>query len=340
MGAPILLFSPEFPCWDEETVRLAGDDPSSLVEMLEAGELAQRGGGYVLTSKGETMRRELAQSIYVPVADMGAPIDDERQVERALEHNRMCLLLDRAFKQQWGVKEISYSEKFPVTPALADNEYFAFDAAGRACAIWPQHPLVMSFLETFPYWGVAARSFPARGQAGIDAWAKRAGARTAALQFDFVLRSHADFEHYRSFPPLRSDRFGFYNVDVMFALRCGEDPHELLPVIGALHIFLMEQRRVYVPGWYDLDVDEQEDWTLLTLVTDSEAQLSDLTATLRDWGKALIEAACPLYLLGTSIERLRMQKEPKDTIYDWFQEETVRILRPEEDDGTNLPEET
>lgn len=39
MESSILLFSPEFPCWDEETVRLAGDDPSSLAGMLEAGEL-------------------------------------------------------------------------------------------------------------------------------------------------------------------------------------------------------------------------------------------------------------------------------------------------------------
>ncbi len=71
---------------------------------------------------------------------------------------------------------------------------------------------------------------------------------------------------------------------------------------------------------------------MLCLVTDTEAQLKELTATLRGWGHDLIEPARPLYLLGTSIERMRNQKEQKRTIYDWFQEETVRILRPDAPD--------
>lgn len=338
MESSILLFSPEFPCWDEETVRLAGDDPSSLAGMLENGELAHRGGGYVLTPKGEAARRELARSTGVPAVDMDVPMDDEERAHRALEHNRMCQLLDRAFRQQWGVKEVTHRETFPVVPCLPDDRYFAFDGE-RVRAIWPQHPLVESFTEAFPNWGVGARGLPAPGQAGLDAWAKENAAPAGTLTIDFMLRSHADFEHYRFFEPMASDRFGFYNVDLMFAVKCGDDPRELLPLIGRLHVFLMEQRRVYVPGWYDLDADEQEDWTLLALVTDTETQLADLAATLRRWGRDLIEPCRPFYILGTSIERLRAQKEPKDTLYDWFQEETVRILRPEEDDGVNRPEE-
>ncbi|BDF78486.1 hypothetical protein [Pyramidobacter piscolens] len=331
MESSILLFSPEFPCWDEETVRLAGDDPSSLAGMLESGELARRGGGYVLTPKGEAARRELAQSICVPAADMGAGLDDEAQARRALEHNRMCVFLDRAFRTQWGIKEVTHHENFPVVPCLPDDRYFAFDGE-RVRAIWPQHPLVESFMKAFPHWGVGARGLPAPGQAGLDAWAKENGAPAGTLTIDFMLRSRYDFNHYKGIAGMESDRFKFYNADLLYAVKCGDDPRELLPLIGKLHVFTMAQRRVYVPGWYDLDAEEQEDWTLLAFVADTETQLAELTSTLRRWGPDLIEPCRPFYILGTSIERLRAQKEPKDTLYDWFQEETVRILRPDVDD--------
>ena len=45
-----------------------------------------------------------------------------------------------------------------------------------------------------------------------------------------------------------------------------------------------------------------------------------------------ISSPNPLYIVGTSIERLREQREQKRTLYDWFQEETVRILRPDAPD--------
>ena len=86
-----------------------------------------------------------------------------------------------------------------------------------------------------------------------------------------------------------------------------------------------------MPGWFDIDHDENEDWHLLALVTDSESQLEDLTRTLRSWGHELIAPVNPLFIIGTSIERLRNQSQQKRTIYDWFDEDTVRILRPDYD---------
>lgn len=331
MEHSLLLFCAEFPCWDEETARLAGEEPASLEALVAAGEAARLGGGCVLTPRGEAARQELAKAICVPASPVTEFVTDSAAASRALERNRMCQLLDRAFRQQWGFKEIACGETFPIVPELGDDGYFAFED-GRLKAVWPEHPLVASFLEAFSRWGVGARGFPAPGQAGLDVWARENAAPAGTLTIDFMLRSHADFEHYRVFKPMASDRFGFYNVDRLFAVKCGGDPRELLPLIGRLHVFLMEQRRVYVPGWYDLDADEQEDWTLLLLVTDGEAQLAELTAALRAWGEALIGPACPLYLLGSSVERLRAQKEAKDTIYDWFQEESVRILRPDAPD--------
>ena len=252
-----------------------------------------------------------------------------------LERCRMEQLLDRAFMTDWGIKEMTVGETFPVIPCLPDDEYFTVEG-GHVRPLWTEAPLVKSFLEAFPNWGVAARKFPVPGQEALESWAAKHNAPRGALTLDFVLRSRADFNHYKNFEPLPTDRFKFYNADRLFAHRVPRRTEDLLPLIGRLHVFLMAQRRVYIPGWFDFDHEEQECWTLLALVTDTEAELERLTSVLRGWGHGLIEPARPMFIIGTSIQRMRNRKEQKRTIYDWFQEETVHILRPDApDEGQN-----
>ena len=47
----LLLYEEKFPCWDEETAALAGEDAASLAELAEQGLLAEAGNGYVLTAR-------------------------------------------------------------------------------------------------------------------------------------------------------------------------------------------------------------------------------------------------------------------------------------------------
>lgn len=246
----------------------------------------------------------------------------------------MTQLMDRAFMTDWGIKEVTTRETFPIMPCLPDDKYFEFDGE-RVKAIWPEAPEIKAFLESFPNSGVAARKLPAPGQAGLDAWARENNLRYGSLTVDFVLRSRADFNHYKNYEQLESDKYKFLDADRLFVQKVlnPDKPEDLLPFIGKLHIFLTEQRRIFLPGWFDIDHDENEDWILLAFVTDSEAQLDSLTKTLRQWGHDLIDPVNPLYILGSSIERLRNQREQKRTIYDWFQEETVRIMRPDAPDG-------
>ncbi|MGI6075302.1 MAG: hypothetical protein ACOYD9_02930 [Pyramidobacter sp.] len=332
MEPSILLFSPELPCWDEENVEVSGDDPRSLSVLFEKGFLARKGGGYVLTPSGALERQRFSGELCVPVSPMEAFGGSDAEASEALELTRMSVLLDRAFKTQWGIKEVTLRERFPVVPALPDDGYFAVES-GRAKAIWTEHPLVRSFMKAFPHAGPLPRGATVPGQVALDAWVKENGAPVGTLTVDFMLRSRADFNHYKNFKEPETDRFHFYNTDPLFAVRCPDDLDDVLPLLGKLHVFLMAQRRVYLPGRFDLDAEDQECWTLLCLVTPTEEALKRTAGQLRRWGKALIDPACPLFIIGTSIERLRAQKEPKDTIYDWFQEETVRILRPDVDDS-------
>ena len=328
----LLLFTQELPCWNEETVRVAGEDPSGLEALAESGDLARIGGGFVLTAQGVMTRKRAAEELFLPVTPAGELITDEQKSSELLSLNVMVQYLDRAFMTDWGVKEVTVMERFPIVPSLKDEEYFAF-SGGKVIAKWPDHELVRDFTASFPNVGVAARKEPVPGQEGLDAWAKSRGLEYGELTVDFVLRSRADFAHYKNYPQLESDKYKLLDSDQLFAQKVRGSAEELLPFIGKLHIFLTLQRRIYLPGWFDIDHDENEDWHLLALVTDTEAELDELTRTLRTWGHELIDPANPLFILGTSIERLRSQKEQNRTIYDWFQEEAVRIMRPDGEDG-------
>ena len=96
------------------------------------------------------------------------------------------------------------------------------------------------------------------------------------LCVDFVLRARADFNHYKNYPQLESDKYKFLDADRLFVQKVRGEPEELLPFIGKLHIFLTEQRRIFLPGWFDIDHDQNEDWILLALVTDTEPELESV----------------------------------------------------------------
>lgn len=326
----LLLFTDSLPCWDEETVKIAGENPNGLKALSEAGDLLPIAGGYVLTEKGVITRENAAKDLCLPVTPAEI-ISDESKARELLEINRMTQLLDRAFVTDWGIKEVTVRESFPVVPCLKDDEYFAFDG-GRVIATWPEHDTVKKFLSDFPNAGVAARKYPAPGQSGLDEWVSRNNIAYGDFTVDFVLRSRADFNHYKNYPQLESDMYKFLDSDQLFAKKVAGSQEDLLPFIGKIHILLTLQRRIYLPGWFDIDHDENEDWHLLALVTDSESELETLTETLRSWGHELINPVNPLFIIGTSIERLRNQTEQKRTIYDWFCDETVKILRPDADE--------
>ena len=331
MESLLLLFTDSLPCWDEETVKIAGENPDGLKALSESGDLLPVSGGYVLTEKGLITRENAAKDLYLPIIPAEI-ISDESKAHHLLEINRMTQLLDRAFVTDWGIKEVTTRETFPIMPCLKDDEYFAFSGE-RVIATWPEHETVKRFLSDFPNVGVAARKFPAPAQNGLDEWALRNNLAYGELTVDFVMRSRADFNHYKNYPQFESDKYKFLDSDQLFAHKvfCPSSPEELLPFIGKLHILLTLQRRIYLPGWFDIDHDENEDWHLLAFVTDSESELETLTRTLRSFGHELINPVNPLFIIGTSIERLRNQSQQKRTIYDWFDEDTVRILRPDYD---------
>ena len=322
----LLLFSDDFPCWDAETVSLAGENPEMLGALEADRYISRLGEGYVLTRKGIDEREITARENFVPVRKITITISDSDTASHNLEINRMTQLLDRAFMTDWGIKEFTVNERFPLVPLLNDDEYFSVD--GTAKALWPENDYVRSFMAEFPDKGYEARKLPAPGQTALDTWVKNHNVPCGNFTVDFILRHHHDFEHYRQLYTPEGDIFGFVNASLIFAHKVCESPQELLPLIGKIHLLFTLQRRIYIPGWFDMDSEEQEPMKLLTLVTDSDSELKTLTENLRAFGNELVDPARPMYIIGTSIEHLRTQ-ETKRMFYDWFAEETVKILRPD-----------
>ncbi len=333
----LLLFDKSLPCWDRDTMSLAGEDPDAI-DILEEHEFIKKvSRAYVLTYDGITRRELIGGQMGVPTEPTGEIITDISIADERLEVNRAIQLLDHAFYTEWGLKENSICEDFPVMPNLIYNEYFEL---GHKCvkAIWTEHEYVQKFFKDFPHVGVEARKYPAPGLAAFNKWAYRNDLAFGKLNIDLVMRLHADFEHYRIYSDMDmpTDIFNFLNVDRLFVhyVRDYEKPVDLLPFIGKFHIFLTGQKRIFLPGWFDIDQDENEDWTMLLFITEYEDDIQFLTKFFREeCGHDLIDPVNPLFLLGTSMERLRNQKEQKSTVYDWFQEEATRIMRPDAPDG-------
>jgi len=123
----LLLFNSSLPCWDFETVLTAGENPSGLEFLVKSGDLMKISDAYVLTPKGVKTRENVGKELFLPPTPAGEIIIDEARAKEMLELNRMTQFLDRVFFTDWGIKEISIREKFPIMPSLNDDEYFVFE---------------------------------------------------------------------------------------------------------------------------------------------------------------------------------------------------------------------
>lgn len=324
MDRALLLFEDKFPCWDEETFALVGENVSSLSKLAGDGLLVKDGEGYVLTEKGEKRRQECAKLHYLSALPIG-----EFDAEKALWNNRLYLLMERAFIGQFGIKEYSVNEALPSVPKLAREALWGVEN-GRVKYRWPESTLVRSFYEAFPKWGVGTRGTTPPGDAGMRRWMEENGAEADEVRFNLILRSRYDFELYRKEAHLPDDLYYMKDADRLFFLRAtGDNYDEIYDAIGKLHLFLLGQRRVYIPGYADIDSQQQENWTMIVMAADNERELEGVYERLSHDGRNLIDPANPLFIVGTSIERLRLQPKPEYTVYDWFCDRSVHIVRPD-----------
>ena len=324
MERSILLFEPDFPCWDEETFALAGEAPSSIRELCGNGFLVPAEAGYVLSEKGENFRQEQAKENYISALPI--PKFDPLL---SLWNNRLYLLMEHAFIGQFGIKEYSLNEALPVVPQLSEREILTIED-GKVKYIWNSSSLIKDFISEFPNSGVGSRHLPPPGENALNMWMEKNGAKRSYVCPNLLLRSRYDFELYRKTKVCDSDKYKMKDADRLFFFHVTEESIEDFYInLGKLHIFLLGQKRVYIPGYADIDSHDQENWTMAVAVADTESSLEKIASIISVQGKATIDPMPPLFIIGTSIERLREQEKPEDTVYDWFCDRTIHIARPD-----------
>ena len=217
------------------------------------------------------------------------------------------LLLDKRHLQRWGVKEYVSPFRFAL-PRVGGADLFVMDG-GVPVWCYPKAPVFRRMAEDFPETGAAARSRPMPNAVEVRAWLEANAPGLYEAEFDLLYKSRYDFQAYAKFPPLPADPCGLFNADhFLFSFMPAPVPGNLtqyLEKIGEFQMFLTMLRRLYLPGYVDLDALDQDgiNWLLFAFPNDGDAERC--AKLLSPISEALPGPASPLELWSVSLEGLR-----------------------------------
>ena len=72
-----------------------------------------------------------------------------------------------------------------------------------------------------------------------------------------------------------------------------------------IHLFLLNQRRLYIPGYVDVDSADQDSLNWVVWVVDTEKEAISMHGLLAPMGESLIGPAHPMDVWVISLEALR-----------------------------------
>lgn len=298
----LLFFDERYPCWTPAMLALSGQDRAEADALACQGLLEFEEGIYSLSAAGRAKFSELAGEAYLPLRP-GSFSDRGRAALRG----ELMLLLDKRHLQRWGVKEYLAPFRFAL-PSLERDELFVMDG-GRPVWRYPDTPVFRRMAEDFPETGAAARRFPLPDAEAVRAWLEANAPNRREVEFDLLYKSRYDFQAYAKFPPLPADPCGLFNADrFLFVFMPSPTPENLpryLEKIGEFHMFLTLLRRLYLPGYVDLDAMDQDgvNWLLFAFENDEDAERC--AGMLGPISEALPGEAYPLELWSVSLEGLR-----------------------------------
>ena len=312
-GSLLLLFDQENPCWTEELVRIAEEDPAPLARMFAEGLLAKEGELLFLTGAGREAFREEAAANYLP-AEPGTPGADP---EKDFFITRLRLLLDKKHIQRWGVKEFVPSARFPIPP-LQDDELFTRSSGFEW--LWPSSPLCGQMREDWLLTGLAARREAPPASDAAAKWFEAKGTYPAYFEADLLHLSRYDFQAYAHIPRSPNDPWGILNADRFFCMRTpAAVPQNLdgfLATTGRFQLALEVLRRMVLPGYIDLDSFDQDGVNWLLFVFEREEEAEACVSLLSPFGLDLIRGSMPMDVWALSFEALMDFSEKGETIHD------------------------
>lgn len=318
--AVLLLFDEEHPCWDEETVRLAGEDSEGLKRLERSGLLEKRENIYILTEMGRKAYIDLCKGQFVE-ANPGMAPEKPSDQRRSLWRTRLQVLLDKSFIARWGLKEFHPGIALEYVPGLKGEEIVSL----KGCDLkWTylSNPEVQRIKTHFSVTGLKARELKPHSLDEIRMWLEENNISRECFTVDLLFLSRYDFAYYVQFPKHPNDRLGLVNADRFFFFKAcppfKDNLRNFVETIGQVHLYLMNQRHMYLPGYFDLDLADQDSLSWITWITETEEEALSLAGCFKPFGQSLIEPAKPMDIWIISTEKLKEIREKQETLFDLF----------------------
>ena len=309
----LLRFDEEHPCWTDEMLELMGFDKKTAEYLVQQGCLDVEDGVYFLSDKGRESFEDVARESFLPVRP-GVPAHNKKL---EAERSELMMLIDRRHLQRWGIKEYVKPFRFDL-PDIPDEELFRFEGA-RPEWLYLNSPSFSAILRDFPTAGVAARSETPPSAEFIAEWLDKNIPNRRTATFDLLYRSRYDFEQYTEFKPLPADAFSLLNTD-RFVFSFAPKPikeklNGYFSIIGEFHMMLTMLRRMYLPGYTDLDSHDQDSVNWLIFTFEKEEDSVMCAELLKPYVGFLEEPAGPFDIWSISIEAL-LKAEYAEMIWD------------------------
>lgn len=305
-------FTSAHPCWTRELLVLAGENEakidSHLAGLVNSGFLQNQGEIYFLTNEGKARFSILAKECYLEDRPGNLPEDPQR----SLTITRLWLYLERCNRQVGGEKDYRFNVAIPVRPDV--NPAFALEA-GKVRWLWPQHPEILAALLEFPPASPQNRAIDAGSPERWKAWQKRVPPDPAPLRVDLLFLCRYDMIHYLDFQGHPNDSYHLINAD-RFCFVLEDDFKSCLAALGKYHLWLYEMRHAAIPGYLDVDTQEQGSVNWLIFVTETEKQALELAVRLAEFGEDLVNPAMPMELWTLSLENMGSAPSKKDVIWE------------------------
>ncbi|MBL3593975.1 MAG: hypothetical protein JMJ93_10810 [Synergistaceae bacterium] len=325
MESILLLFDAHHPVWTAEGVRRAGENPELLEALRSRGDLKKQDRFYLLTEEGATRYRQAAQDCFHDAQPGERPHDLARWALRT----ELEQLLNRSFLGRWGIKEFRNGASLPYAPALDGEELFRLGKDGLRWT-YEENAIVRELKARYPKWKGPETPLPDRE--AFRSWMAARGAAWERLTIDVFFLHRYDAEVFQSVTPHPNDELALYHKDrFFFRLLPGGVPstEELCRDLGRLHLFLLLQRRIFLPWAFDRDTTDHDSINWWFWVTESQEELQRLQKTVTPLAPSMTEAeaAQPLELFGISLEALRAIRGQREYHWDLFQEVALALSR-------------
>ena len=311
----LLLFSKGYPCWNEELVELAGENPTFLQDLQQKGLLVKEKGICSLTQAGRKAFTELAREYYYDAT----PADPAEDHGKELLKCRLSLMLNRSFVGRWGVKNFHVGQPLTYYPGLKKGDICSISPSKKPRWIYNEMAIINEIRETFPQNRQTDRH-PSILE--IKGWMEERGMEEGSLEIDVLFLHYCDFVHYMHKVPPASDTLKLLHADRFYMnfvrKEFYDDPLLLFEEIGKFHLFLLYYRHLILPGNFDIDIHEQGNLNALMYITETEEEAIRFYETFSPLAEELTGPADPMDIWSMSMEAIENHPMKEDSHFDFF----------------------